>query len=82
MTRTAIRHTLSAFAAVALVSAFAGSPTSAENRSPFMGTKGAVITSSAVSASQPKTPKGFATKNHGQNTARGLPPRRVRRPLE
>jgi hypothetical protein len=70
MTRTAIGHTLSAFAAVALVSALASSPASSQSpelegqRSQSTGMKGAAITSAALSgfSNRHNTPKGLATK--------------------
>jgi hypothetical protein len=68
MTRTTIRHTLSALAAVALVSAFASSPALAQSSDNprkygvFMDTK----------HGKAKTPKGLATERHAKpNTNSG-----------
>jgi hypothetical protein len=63
MTRTIIRHTLSALAAVTLVFAFTGSPASAQSSDNprkygvFMDTK----------HGKAKTPKGLATQKPGKN---------------
>ena len=58
MTHTAIRHSMSAFAVLALVCAFAGSPTSAQ----------AVVKkqSAQTPKGSAKTPKGIATKQAPQ----------------
>jgi hypothetical protein len=61
MTRTAIRHTLFALAAAALVSAFTGGPASAQGQPTNEGVAD-VEPGTPSSASKPKTPKGLATK--------------------
>ena len=61
MIRTAIHHTLSALAALALVSAFAGSPASAQPQTSQLMSNISKSDSDAKLA-KPKTPKGLATK--------------------
>ena len=69
MTRTAVRHTIFALATLALLTVFTSLTAYAQSRSPFMGMKGAAITSAAVSG-QPNAPKGLATEKRKppQNT--------------
>jgi hypothetical protein len=61
MPHTAIPRTITAF--VFLIATFAAP---AQGRSPFMGMKGAAITSAAISGSQPDAPKGLATQPPAQ----------------
>ena len=65
MTRPAIRHTLSAFAAVAVASAVAGSPALSDQQSSILSNS--LKSSQAVlnGPSQPKAPKGLATQQQG-----------------
>ena len=65
MTRTAIRHMLSALAAAALVSAFASSPASAQSPNYNIQMGGGQDMSNAIVPStspEQKTPKGLATQ--------------------
>jgi len=62
MTRTAIRHTMFALATASLLIAFTGLTAYAQSATPFMGMKGAAITSAAISGSQPQPPQGLAAK--------------------
>lgn len=62
VTRTTIRHTLSALAALALVSDFAISPVSAWTEVSQTDVSKQIMSRSSTSSKQ-KTPKGLATKN-------------------
>jgi hypothetical protein len=71
MTRTAIRHTLSALATAVLVSAFASSPASADERQHTI-LEPTLKSSQATVSGSTKTPKGLATKKgHSQRAQRG-----------
>ena len=73
MSRTAIRHTMFALATMSLLLAFTSLTVYAQSATPFMGMKGAAITSAAISGSKPETPKGFTTKKGSQQTGAVLP---------
>jgi hypothetical protein len=72
MTRTAIRYTLSALAAAALLSAFAGSPASAQGGHwDHYPAESGQLFSNQAGAAQPKglqASKGLAAKKHSQRS--------------
>jgi hypothetical protein len=67
MTRTAIRYTLSAVAAVALLSAFAATPSAGQTTT--TGSIEGAVTDSIDAAAPTQKPKGLATKKGNTGSA-------------